>query len=247
MIFNKKTAPLTRFRPVERLVFGGSFDPPHRGHLAMIRYVLERGETDFLDIVPAAVSPFKTRTPPLPGAERLKLIQLALGDIAIDIDAYRDRIRVLDVELNRAGPSFTADTLKQLRGEFREVRIGLLIGSDSFLDIERWTRFRDILFHHTLLVFRRRGDDPERLAAHIRKLKHEYSNAGPEIRLLDNPLVDVASRDVRRAVGDPKTNPTSLLRWLSPSVAAYIQERGLYRAAVGPGGVAGASAGASAR
>ncbi len=233
MIFAKRLRrPLQKFQPVERLVYGGSFDPPHRGHQAMIRYALAEELCLALDIVPAAVSPFKTRMPPAPAAERLRLLELALGDIALEIDRYRDRIQILELELQRGGPSYTSETMRALRANHPRTRIGLLLGSDSFLNFERWHDFRDILFHHTLLVFRRAGDEPDKLDATIRRFKHQYSNAGPEIRLLNNPLIEVSSRQTRAALaGD--INAPALQRFLSAGVLQYIREHGLYREVAG--------------
>ncbi|MBX7059714.1 MAG: nicotinate (nicotinamide) nucleotide adenylyltransferase [Leptospirales bacterium] len=233
MLFWKRMRrPLRKYKPVERLLFGGSFDPPHRGHLAMVRFALQQGLCDDLDICPAALSPFKTLSPPASAAERKRMLELALGDIALEIDEHRDRIRILDLELQRGGPSFTAQTLRDLRLEFPDTRIGLLLGSDSFLSLERWRNFQDILFHHTLLVFRRSEDRQEMLQNTARRFKHQYSNCGPEIRILDNPLVEASSRETRAALAEGLESP-ALSRMLSPAVLQHIRQQGLYRAAAG--------------
>lgn len=230
MFFRKRIRkPLEKFKATERLVFGGSFDPPHRGHLEIIRHAFAENLCDNLDLVPAAVSPFKQRTPPVSGEDRVRLLELALEDFREELAPYRERIRILDLEIQRDPPSFSSETLKQIRSEFPRTRTGVLIGSDSFVDFERWHRFRDILFHHTLVVFLRRGDDREELDRQIRRFKHEYSNAGPEIKLLNNPFVDCSSSEVRSAVSRGALDHHAVKNCLTPSVRDFIAGKGLYQ------------------
>lgn len=216
---------------VDRLIFGGSFDPPHRGHLAIIEWVFAQRLAPALDLIPAAVSPFKQDQPPTDGAARRKLLEVACEDLLVDLrergqselaERISQNVRLLTLELDRPGPSYSADTCATLRAEFPGETLGLLIGSDSVHELHLWTRIADILAQHPVLIFRRPGDDTARIEQRILDLSAEFT--GAQLRLLDNPLVDCSSTDSRRQIAEGARSAC-----LSPGVAALIAERGLYR------------------
>ncbi len=182
-------------------VFGGSFDPPHLGHLEMIRYVLGLPEVDRIVLVPAGLSPFKQDRPPTSGEHRLRMIRLAL-EAELD-EAQRARCVVETGELERPGPSFTVDTLLELsrrdstRSGPPRIRV-LLVGADAVRGFERWKEPDRILATHALWVFRRPGDDPSETARLCRQLSERFP--GPPHRLLENPPVDCSSTEIRGAL-----------------------------------------------
>ncbi len=193
-----------------RLMFGGSFDPVHAGHIAIMRYVLAEKITSRLDIVPARVSPFKTDRPPLFSDERrLDFLRIAARLVRDELalpepegDALRDAdpIRILDFELNAPPPSYTARTLRWLRETRPGERIGLLVGSDSFRGFYDWMEPGEILKAHALVVFRRRGDQTAELEEIARELRARFAPAACEFVFLDNPLVDCSSTAIRAAL-----------------------------------------------
>jgi nicotinate-nucleotide adenylyltransferase len=187
---------------LSRLVYGGSFDPVHRGHIAMMKYVLARGLTRRLDVVPAKVSPFKQDAPPsLPDEVRLELLEIAVAVACRDLDRP-EAIRVLDYELRSPPPSYTAHTLRWLREHHPGESIGILIGSDSFHDLDAWFQPEEIMAHHPVVVFRRTGDEIPDLERRARELSEKFPELSCDFRLLDNPLVDCSSSEIRAALAE---------------------------------------------
>ena len=111
-------------------LFGGSFDPVHRGHLLVAQAALEELELDRLFIIPAAQSPFKPAARPASDALRLRLLRLAL--------AGQTRCEVDDQEIRRGGISYTVDTLQDYAGKFPEAKLFYLIGADNVPKINEW-------------------------------------------------------------------------------------------------------------
>ena len=114
-------------------IFGGSFDPPHLGHLAIIKKALERLDIDRLIVVPAFISPFKKghAAPPELRLEWLK-----------KITAFDPRITVSDIELKKGGPSYTIDTVNHFARFFDTIY--LIIGADNLRDLHKWHRFDEL-------------------------------------------------------------------------------------------------------
>lgn len=217
----------------DRLIYGGSFDPPHRGHQAIIAHVLQKNLAGALEIVPAAVSPFKQDAPPTSGADRLALVEAAIQDFAVDSNANGlnaealARVRVNTIELDRPPPSYTADTCRALRERYPDERIGLLIGSDSLREFHLWTRVSAILAAHPVCVFRRGTESDAEIEALCDGLRARF--AGAEFLVLDNPLVDCASSDLRTRMANADSDGETEHPCLSPRVQAAIHARGLYR------------------
>jgi len=179
-------------------VFGGTFDPVHVGHLAIANAALDELGLDRVYFVPARRSPLKQDGPVASAEDRLAMLTLATGD--------EPRFRVSTVELDREGPSFTVDTLESLRAEGQ---IFLILGSDAYADFDRWrepARIRDLA---TIVLAARPG----------------APNAPAGVRMLDSPLMDISSRELRARAARGRS-----LRYLVPKAALrYIEEHRLYR------------------
>ncbi len=197
-----------------RGLLGGSFDPVHRGHLEMARYVLERGLCEVLHVVPAWRSPHKSETVALPG-QRLAMVQLAFQEIpGLLIDTR---------EMGRDGPSYTIDTLVSLHQEFPRDHLLLIMGADSLQDFSHWKDPEGIARLASLAVLSRRSDT---LAA-----KKERADLPRELRVVHYPDFHqpVASRDIRAMLQGTREQRAQGLEQLPPPVAAYIQQENLYR------------------
>jgi len=184
----------------ERLgVFGGTFDPVHVGHLAIARAAVETVSLDRVLFVVARRSPLKDRSPQASEADRVAMLRLAVsGEPAFAVST---------LELERAGPSYTVDTLEELARS--GASLFLILGGDAFADLGRWQRAERIRELATILVAARRGA-PEPAGA----------------RPLDAPRLDLSSRELRARASRGRS-----LRYLVPdTVWRYIEERGLYRA-----------------
>lgn len=206
-------------------VFGGSFDPPHRGHFSIVEHVIERNLADRVAIVPAAISPFKTQNAPASGQHRLSMLALGMQALPPNV---RGRCEILTLELERAGPSYTIDTLRELaRGpasapsKTTELP-ALLIGSDSLSGLENWRESGALLANHRVLVFARPGDRRSDTLALCADLSKKYP--GPGVQLLDNPLVDCSSTALRAAL----THGQSVSDCLGADVLEYVLTHRLY-------------------
>lgn len=130
-------------------IFGGTFNPIHKGHVGLVRGLLERGEANRVLVVPAARNPFKGEGYLLPASLRLAMARQALEGIA--------GASVLDIELRRGDPSYTVDTVSALRSVYPEARLKLVMGWDVFLQFPEWHCAADIVACAELLVVLRQG------------------------------------------------------------------------------------------
>lgn len=200
------------------LIFGGSFDPPHRGHTTLPHLVAREIDCDRLLYVPARVSPFKEGEAVTPGEDRLAMLWVALADVP--------EADISTIELDRPGPSYTIDTLEALRPLYGPAcRFHLLIGTDQALSFQRWHQWQRILEICTPAVMIR---PPETDGSFKARLAEHY-DADEVDRWLSwtvpVPQIDVSSTEIRRRIACGE--PTDEL--LHPEVAAYIDREGLYR------------------
>ena len=191
----------------ERLgLFGGSFDPVHRAHLALARAARAELALDRVLWIPAG-QPWQKHRPMTAAAHRLAMLQLALeGEPGASIDRR---------ELDRPGLTYTVDTVEQLRAEHPQAELVLLIGQDQYAHFHTWHRWRDIVRQVVLAVAQRPGTaasaDPEVMRAPMRSVPL--------------PPMDVAATTIRErvAAGLPIDDLVPL------QVARYIDSQGLYR------------------
>ena len=115
-------------------IYGGTFNPPHTGHLTAARSALEALELDRLVLLPAAQPPHKVLPPGAPSAEQ----RLDMTAIAADALLLPGRVEASALELKRPGVSYTADTLRQLREQEPDAQLWLLMGADMFLSFQNW-------------------------------------------------------------------------------------------------------------
>ena len=208
-------------------VFGGSFNPIHYGHLLVADQVQEILGLDRLLFVPAAIPPHKAPADLAPAEHRYAMVQLATAE--------HPRFGVSDVELRRAGPSYTVDTLETLQAAHGP--LFLLIGSETFLDLLSWHAPQRLPELARLVVVPRTGSafDPESAAAlkvlrgigaepfvHVTDTVHALGTL--VVHALSLPL---SASDLRRRARDGR----SLAYRLPPAVIAYLDTHHLYRGA----------------
>jgi len=171
-------------------IFGGTFNPPHCGHLAAARAAIGALQLDRLYVVPTGEPPHKPMPEGGPNSEdRYRLAQLLF--------AGEERIRVLDLEIRRAGPSYTVDTVEALRTQHPDADFYLLLGTDMFLSIEQWHRPEELVALATPAVFARGQGQREEIATHIRRLTDVY---GIEPVRINHDILALSSTDVRKAL-----------------------------------------------
>jgi nicotinate-nucleotide adenylyltransferase len=188
-------------------VFGGTFDPPHIGHLLVANDAREALELDRLIFVPTGAQPFKIDTPPVAsGQDRLEMVRLAVADDANYV--------VDDAEINRKGLSFTVDTLEHLSERNPAARLFLLMGEDVLAGFEKWrtpARIRELA---TLVAVGRGG-----LAGSV------ADPATSAVLRVSTRRVDVSSTEIR----ERRRAGKSIKGFVPESVERFIDVRGLYR------------------
>lgn len=190
------------------LVFGGSFDPPHRAHLLLLKAALKRWRPDLAYVVPAGRSPFKARSR-APGAARKELLRFLLSKLPPRLSR---RVRVLDWELRRKRVSYTYQTLREVRRRHPDAEIAFLTGADAFADMGAWKRAGELRRSYGWIVGRRRGAPRPRPRGRARTL------------LLPGTFPRVSSSEARvRLLTDQA--PSALL---PGRVLRAIDARGLY-------------------
>jgi nicotinate-nucleotide adenylyltransferase len=188
-------------------IFGGTFDPPHIGHLALAERACDRLKLDRVLFIPAGQPPHKRRAGMSSAAERLAMTRLAVRGARA--------FRVSAMELEAAGPSFTARTVRRLTRAGR--RLYLLIGSDSLDEFRTWRDYEEILAHVTLAIADRPGAGRPASRAWARRRRAVW---------IGNPGLDVSSTLIRTLARGGHS-----LKYLVPdAVARHIVRRGLYRA-----------------
>jgi len=214
--------------------YGGTFDPIHTGHLDAALDVLARSDCDELCLIPAAEPALRER-PGATAAQRLRMVELAVaearsegrGDARLSVDA---------IELDRAGPSFTVDTLEALRAASGpDDALAWVLGMDAFARLPHWVRWEELLTHAHLCLLERPGfvepTDPELLELLEARASDEASvlldaPAGRIWRVRQAP-VDVSATALRVALPE-RGEDLVADGLLSPAVWAYIRAEGLY-------------------
>lgn len=191
-------------------VFGGTFDPPHVGHLLAAVDAVEALTLDRLLFVPAAQQPLKVGCESAPPQHRLAMARLLAGD--------DPRFGVDPIEIDRAGLSYTVDTLGELARRLPGAELFFLVGADALATFPRWREPRRVLELARLVVLRRASDDVE-LPTVMREAP------GREPIVLASRRVDVSSTEVRARV----RAGLSIRGFVPDAVAAYVAEARLYR------------------
>ena len=194
-------------------IYGGTFNPPHIGHIQAAEQAYRALRLDRLLLIPDAIAPHKEFPSNTPAPEhRLKMLQLAVKEAPC--------LEISDLELQRPGVSFTCETIGSLKDAYPGVQLVLLMGSDMFLSFETWKNYRQILDTVVLGVFCR-GDRGEREA--IAGQKQKLEALGGRIELVDNTVNAISSTQLRRLLAFHGAD-----EFLPAGVGDYIREHGLY-------------------
>ena len=199
-------------------IYGGTFNPPHQGHLTSARLAMEALKLDRLLFVPAAVPPHKELPEDSPSAEdRLKMLEIAVDGLLMP-----GRAEVCDLELHRQGKSYTSDTLEELHKKYPEDELYLLLGTDMFLSLDTWHDPENICgLAHIVAFVRSETDSVKKLELQQEKLQDRYRARAEVVEL--SQVVPVSSTQIREELkkGEAGTG-------LPPAVYGYILRRGLY-------------------
>jgi nicotinate-nucleotide adenylyltransferase len=195
-------------------ILGGTFDPPHNGHLWLATLAAEELALDRVFFMPAGQPPHKQERPVSTAADRLLMTRLAIaGDKQFELSP---------LEMERTGPSFTVDSVEELRRiHGPAVRLFLVMAADSLEQIDTWREPDRLLQLVEWAVGPRPGAVADRAV-----IAERFGPGAERIHLLDGPALDISSSEIRRRVAAGRT-----IRYLVPrSVEQHIHDRGLYRA-----------------
>jgi len=211
-------------QPAARVgLFGGSFDPVHAGHLHAAHAALDAFALDRVVFVPARLPPHKPGRRLASGADRLAMLHLAIQG--------EPRFLVDGLELDRAGPSFTIDTVRALPavlGERDDVPIYLILGSDNVEGLVSWRDAAALLERVQPVIVHREGEPRAAIEA-VERALGPAAAAKLRAGYLDLPPVPVSSTGIRARIAGA-SGPAAELE-LPPAVLAYIRRHGLYGAA----------------
>jgi nicotinate-nucleotide adenylyltransferase len=202
----------------ERLgVMGGTFDPIHCGHLIAAQEALERFDLEKIIFMPANVQPLKPQGESLPAEDRYRMVAAAVEG--------NPRFELSHLELSRPGPSYTIDTLREVRASLPEVEeIYFIVGTDSILDICSWKDSEALMEEFPIIVATRPGYDLGRLEAALPECERARRKTEPRVHVMEIPALDVSSTELRQRVAEGRS-----IRYLVPEgVRHLIEQNGYY-------------------
>ncbi|MEO6972341.1 MAG: nicotinate (nicotinamide) nucleotide adenylyltransferase [Rhodoferax sp.] len=196
-------------------MFGGAFDPPHNGHVALVRAALAQLQLDELRVVPTGHAWHKPR-PLTPAVDRLAMCRLAFGELP--------GVVVDDRETLRAGPTYTIDTLRELAAEQPGAQLYLVMGADQARALPTWHRWQDLLQITIVSIAERQ--QPESVGAGFDPDNYPQGRFEP----LQVPLMPVSATQVRALAAKPHNTGQRVDDLVPAPVARYIEQHHLYLA-----------------
>ena len=197
-------------------IYGGTYNPPHTGHMQAAKQAIQILNLDKLLLIPDRIAPHKEIPAGSPAPEqRLQMLRIAA--------AGQLEMEVSDIELKREGPSFSYLTVEQLRAQYPDAELILLMGTDMFLSFHTWREPERITKEATLGVFYRgeRGEREKILAK-----KKEMEDQGAKVELVENEILPISSTQLRRLIAFRCAG-----EFLPAGVGDFIREHGLYETA----------------
>jgi len=185
--------------------FGGTFDPPHFGHVAIAKLAIEKAELDKLFLCPAYSAPLRTEPALFSAVDRLRMIE--------EICKLDQKMDAWDEEVKLARSQFTFDTIVEFKKHFPDHQIFLLLGADQFARLDQWYKPLDLSKLVHFLVFARNTEK-------IKQLPHENM----EVTFMENDLIDISSTDIR----DKLRNQVFPDKLFPIEVAYYLKQKNLF-------------------
>ena len=199
---------------MERIgIYGGTYNPPHVGHMRAAAHAIEALKLDRLLLIPNNIAPHKQMPEDAATAQqRMDMLRMSAKGL--------EKTEILDLELQRDGKSYTSDTVTQIRKIYPEGELFLLMGTDMFLNFLTWHEYRTISDQVTLAVFYR-GERGEQEA--VCRKQERLEEMGIRVVRICNPVTAISSTDLRRMLIFGCADP-----YLCPGVGDYIRAQGLY-------------------
>lgn len=195
-------------------IYGGTFDPPHIGHINACKAFLEQIELDKLYVIPVYTPPHKNVSSKTMPYQRFDMTKLAFEPLS-------DKIIVSDIEIKREGKSYTADTIRAFKDELDNPEIYFLCGTDMILTMDFWYN-PAYIFENAIIVYVRRENDHEITDKIAKKCCFYKEKFGAKIIHIDLNAIELSSSEIRQ---NSSKNDEALL----PEILRYIEENGLYK------------------
>ena len=221
---------------IKRLLFGGSFDPPHFGHEQCAQKVLESCPQAYLDVIPAEIPGSSTHLSKIPVASFRKRLKLCEGLFLKSSNS--ERIFVNDIEHYLPQPNYSYQTLVLMGKKFSSGEVGLVIGEDQFIHFDRWQRPLDILKHGPVFILNREskpGEVLEKFQMVFQRLQCPFKmidsktvqliGVKHKLYWLDNSLHSAKSSIIRKRLAQKEAPPQG---WMPESIEKEIIEANLY-------------------
>lgn len=193
-------------------ILGGTFDPPHIGHLVLADCAIESLKLDLLLFVPAGDPPHKRGTTRLPAAQRAAMLECAL-----EVDT---RFKLSRVDLERPGPHYAVDTVRLIQAQYPDAELHFVMGGDSLRDLPTWHNPAALMQQCKFAVMRRAG-----AAASADMHEAVLPGLAERVVMIDAPLIELSSSEIVERLRAGKT-----VRYLVPQpVLDYIHTHQIYR------------------
>ena len=187
-------------------LYGGSFNPIHKGHTSLAQSLADQGLVDEVWLLVSPLNPLKQTSGDIAAYEhRLRMAELACKG--------HKGLRVSDFETHLPIPSYTITTLDAIAATYPQHTFCLVVGADNWDSFHRWYKADEIIANYTILVYNRPG------------YPLDEANLPPSVKVVNTPLYDISSTQIREAIKKGE-RPTD---WLSPKVLRYISESRIYR------------------
>lgn len=195
-------------------IIGGTFNPIHVGHLFLAENAYEEFRLDEILFIPSGISYFKD-----PKSILDKKTRIAITGEAIEDNPH---FALSTIETDRPGNSYTYETLEELKRENPNTQYYLILGADTFYEIEKWKNADSIMKNAIILAAIRNNQSLEELQNKAEELKNRYH---AEIHILSNPNIEISSTDIRKRVAEGKS-----IRYLvTEKTRKYIEKHNLFR------------------
>ena len=194
-------------------IFGGTFDPPHIGHLLLAQEAMEKAELERLVFIPCGNPPHKDGGAVTDSAYRLEMVRRAICD--------NPSFELSDMETKSDSPSYTAKTLERLSDAHPNDTLCFIVGADSLCEMETWFCPQRIFDQAEIIAAARGGANEAELEEAALRLRGKY---GARITLIRMNVIELSSSEIRQRIADGKSTRYMLL----PCVREYIKEKGIY-------------------
>lgn len=197
---------------MKTVIFGGTFNPIHLGHLEIIENISKMDDIEKILVIPTGIPPHKECRDLADNNARLEMCKIATSHLK--------NVVISDIEINRSGKSYTVDTLKKIKKDNPASDICLVCGGDMITTFTQWYKYEEIIKNATIIAVRRVGVDTTEFESAVSGL----INMGARITVLKNKITGISSTQIKENIN----NKEFLYKYLPIGVCKYILDNKLY-------------------